>query len=103
MDVNTLLEKIKNLDSIGKLSLIRWALLVFAVIMIFIGEHSLIQFVKRGTQIREVEAQIEHTNQQIRQAQRSMNMLDDIDSLERFARERYMMHTDKEDVYIVEP
>ena len=28
MDVNTLLEKIKNLDSIGKLSLIRWALLV---------------------------------------------------------------------------
>lgn len=79
------------------------AIYVFAVIMIFIGEHSLIQFVKRGTQIREVEAQIEHTNQQIRQAQRSMNMLDDIDSLERFARERYMMHTDKEDVYIVEP
>ena len=79
------------------------AIYVFALIMIFIGEHSLIQFVKRGTQIREVEAQIEHTNQQIRQAQRSMNMLDDIDSLERFARERYMMHTDKEDVYIVEP
>ena len=79
------------------------AIYVFAVIMIFIGEHSLIQFVKRGTQIREVEAQIEHTNQQVRQAQRSMNMLDDIDSLERFARERYMMHTDKEDVYIVEP
>ena len=79
------------------------AIYVFAVIMIFIGEHSLIQFVKRGTQIREVEAQIEHTNQQIRQAQRSMNMLDDIDSLERFARELYMMHTDKEDVYIVEP
>lgn len=79
------------------------AIYVFAVIMIFIGEHSLIQFVKRGTQIREVEAQIEHTNQQIRQAQRSMNMLDDIDSIERFARERYMMHTDKEDVYIVEP
>ena len=76
---------------------------VFAVVMIFIGEHSLVQFVKRGAQIREVEAQIEHTNQQIRQAQRSMNMLDDIDSLERFARERYMMHTDKEDVYIVEP
>lgn len=79
------------------------AIYVFAVIMIFIGEHSFIQFVKRGAQIREVEAQIEHTNQQIRQAQRSMNMLDDIDSLERFARERYMMHTDKEDVYIVEP
>lgn len=34
MNINALLEKIKNLDSIGKLSLIRWALLVFAVIMI---------------------------------------------------------------------
>lgn len=34
MNVKTILEKIKNLDSIGKLSLVRWALLVFAVIMI---------------------------------------------------------------------
>ena len=34
MNINTLLEKIKNLDSIGKLSLIRWALLVLFVIMI---------------------------------------------------------------------
>lgn len=34
MNIHVLLEKLKNLDSIGKLSLIRWALLVFAVIMI---------------------------------------------------------------------
>lgn len=78
------------------------AIYVFAVIMIFVGEHSIIQFVKRSKQIAEVESQIEKTNQQIDQAQREMMMLDNTDSLERFARERYMMHADNEDVYIVE-
>ena len=34
MNVKAILEKICALDSIGKLSLVRWALLVFAVIMI---------------------------------------------------------------------
>ena len=34
MDFNKIIEKIKNLDSIGKLSLIRWALVAFAIIMI---------------------------------------------------------------------
>jgi hypothetical protein len=29
-------------------------------------------------------------------------MLENTDSLERFAREKYLMHTDKEDVYLVE-
>ena len=34
MDFNKIIEKIKGLDSIGKLSLIRWAILALAVIMI---------------------------------------------------------------------
>ena len=34
MDFNKIIEKVKNLDSIGKLSLIRWALIVLAIIMI---------------------------------------------------------------------
>jgi len=76
---------------------------VFAVIMIFIGDHSLIQFCKRAKKINDIEEQIQQTNQQIQQTQRTMQMLDNTDSLERFARENYMMHTDKEDVYLVEP
>ena len=75
----------------------------FAVIMIFIGDHSLIQFCKRAKKINDIEEQIQQTNQQIQQTQRTMQMLDNTDSLERFARENYMMHTDKEDVYLVEP
>ena len=34
MDFNKIIEKVKNLDSIGKLSLIRWALAVLAIILI---------------------------------------------------------------------
>ena len=34
MDFNKIIEKVKNLDSIGKLSLIRWALIALAIILI---------------------------------------------------------------------
>lgn len=78
-------------------------IVVFAVIMIFIGDHSLMQFIKRAKKIVDIEEQIQQTNQQIQQTQRTMQMLDNTDSLERYARENYMMHTDKEDVYLVEP
>ena len=71
------------------------AIYVFAVIMIFVGDQSLIQFVKRAKKARMIEAQIQ-------QAQRAMLRLDDKDSLERFAREEYNMHADNEDVYLVD-
>ena len=78
------------------------AIYVFAVIMIFVGDHSLIQFVKRAQKLRQIERQIDANNAAIQQAQRAMMRLDDLDSLERFAREEYNMHTDNEDVYLVD-
>ena len=78
------------------------AIYVFAVIMIFVGDHSLIQFVKRAQKLRQIERQIDANNAEIQQAQRAMMRLDDLDSLERFAREEYNMHTDNEDVYLVD-
>lgn len=98
MEKKTFFEKARKV-LINKYAIVIY---VFAVIMIFVGEHSIIQFVKRSKQIAEVESQIKKTNQQIDQAQREMMMLDNTDSLERFARERYMMHADNEDIYIVE-
>ena len=70
--------------------------------MIFVGDHSLIQFVKRAQKLRQIERQIDANNAEIQQAQRAMMRLDDLDSLERFAREEYNMHTDNEDVYLVD-
>lgn len=78
------------------------AIYVFAVIMIFVGDQSLIQFVKRAKKVRQIEAQIQQNQHEIQQAQRAMLRLDDVDSLERFAREEYHMHADNEDVYLVD-
>lgn len=74
----------------------------FAVIMIFVGDQSLIQFVKRAKKARQIEAQIQENQHEIQQAKRAMLRLDNVDSLERFAREEYNMHADNEDVYLVD-
>lgn len=75
---------------------------IFAVLFIFVGDHSLVQFVKRATKIRSMEQQIQQTNREIHEAENTLQMLENTDSLERFAREKYFMHTDKEDVYLVD-
>jgi cell division protein FtsB len=75
---------------------------IFAVLFVFVGDHSLIQFVKRAYKIRTMESQIELTTREIQEAEHTLRMLENTDSLERFAREKYLMHTDKEDVYLVE-
>lgn len=77
-------------------------IVVFASIFVFVGDHSLIQFVKRAKKIRSMEQQIEATNQDIREAEHTLRILENTDSLERFAREKYLMHTDQEDVYLVD-
>ena len=74
----------------------------FAVIMIFVGDQSLIQFAKRAKKARQIEAQIQENQHEIQQAKRAMLRLDNMDSLERFAREEYNMHADNEDVYLVD-
>ena len=78
------------------------ALLVFALLFMFFGDHSLIQYLKRAKKMRALEAELVQTQQEIEQAEAVMRVLDDVDSLERFAREQYRMHAPNEDVFIVE-
>ena len=75
---------------------------IFAVIFIFIGDHSLIQYIKRAKQIRDTKRQIETTNHAIKEAEQTLRTLQHPDSLEQYARETYLMHTSQEDVYLVE-
>ena len=78
------------------------ALFVFALLFMFFGDHSLIQYLKRAKKMRALEAELVQTQQDIEQAEALMRVLDDVDSLERFAREQYRMHAPNEDVFIVE-
>ena len=77
-------------------------LLVFAVVFIFIGDQSIIRFVQRGREIRQMEQQRDMYRQGADKAQRELQTLHHPDSLEQYAREQYFMHTPNEDIYLVE-
>ena len=77
-------------------------LLLFLVVFLFIGDQSVIQFVKRGREIRHLKEQRDMYREGTEKAQREMQTLHHPDSLERYAREQYYMHTSNEDIYLVE-
>ena len=78
------------------------AIAVFAVVMIFFGDQSLINYVKRAREIHHLEEQRDTYREGTQKARHDLNVLQNTDSLERFAREQYYMHADNEDVYLVE-
>ena len=78
------------------------ALLLFALVLLFVGDNSLVQYVKRARKMRDMQEQLDATRAEISASQSTLDNLNNIDSLERFAREEYHMHAPNEDVYIVE-
>lgn len=77
-------------------------ILIFLVVYLFIGEQSMLQFVRRGREIRQLEEQRDMYREGADQAQRELHTLSNPDSLERFAREQYYMHTPNEDIFLIE-
>lgn len=77
-------------------------MLVFLVVYLFVGEQSMLRFVQRGREIRRLEEQRDRYLEGTEQAQRELQILQQPDSLERFAREQYYMHEKGEDIYLVE-
>lgn len=78
------------------------AILVFAIVYVFVGNQSLIKRIQRSRQIRTTEEQLRAARADTEHALRMMETLQDTDSLEKFAREQYGMHTDREEVYLVD-
>ena len=76
-------------------------LFVFLIVYIFIGDQSLVRFAQRGREIHQLEKQRDVYRQGAEKAQRELQTLNQTDSLERYAREHYYMHTPNEDIYLV--
>lgn len=76
-------------------------LVVFGFIMFFFGDQSIRVRLHKGRQIRELEEQRDVYNSAIEEARHQLKILHSRDSLERFAREKYLMHSPNEDVYLV--
>lgn len=77
-------------------------LLAFLIVFLFVGDQSLIRFFHRHREIRQLEEQRDMYRTETEEAQREIQMLQNADSLERYAREHYYMHTQDEDIYLVE-
>ncbi len=73
----------------------------FFVLFCFIGEQNIFATIKRSRTIRRTQKQLMLKREQIEQCKRDIRMLENTDSLEQIARERYYMHADSEDVYLV--
>lgn len=76
--------------------------LLFLAVFLFIGDQSLMRFAHRRREISHLEEQRDMYRSAADKAQREIQVLQNTDSLERFAREHYYMHKPNEDIYLVE-
>lgn len=77
-------------------------LYVFAILFLFAGEQGLINQIARKREIRQTQQEIMRVANETKQSENLLQSLDNKDSLERFAREQYKMHTNEETIYLVE-
>lgn len=75
---------------------------VFVVWMMFFDQYNLISRINNNRKIAELEQQKEFYIAEIQRSKRLLQELEgDNKSLEKFAREQYLMKKDDEDIYIV--
>ena len=75
---------------------------IFLVVYLFVGEQSMLHFWHRHREINRLEEQRDMYNEGAARAEQEIRLLQNPDSLERYAREHYYMHTSNEDIYLVE-
>lgn len=76
--------------------------LSFAVFVTFFDEHNLIQRWKSNQKIRQLEAELQFYQEEIKATRQKKNELQSSDqNLEKFAREHYFMKRSNEDIFII--
>ena len=71
--------------------------------VVFLSDSSLIKRIRYDTQIRELETQIDYSQQQTASDMDKLHELRSNDEdLEKFARENYLMKKENEDVFIID-
>lgn len=82
----------------------RWVLAttVFVVLVLFFGELTLVELVSTKRTVRRLHREIERYEEQIREDSTYIEMLKDDEMLEKYAREKHLMHGADEQLFIVE-
>lgn len=79
------------------------ACLVFAFVLMFCGEKSVSRRIAMARQERELEKEIESYRQRLGNTRERLEELNSgAENVEKYARERYYMRVDGEDVYVFE-
>ena len=78
-------------------------LLVFGVIIVFLDENSILRRLEVANEARNTRSEIEKYRQEFEESTMRLNELDDdSNSIERIAREKYLMKKPNEDIYVFE-
>ncbi len=92
-----------NKKNIIKLLINRYFLIgVGFALLLLLGENSLVYYYKLHKQLRQIEEKKEFYSKEMKQD--SINIIKlktDIDAIEKYGREKYMMKKDNEDIYII--
>ncbi|HLA54520.1 MAG TPA: septum formation initiator family protein [Flavobacterium sp.] len=79
-----------------------WVLLFFGTWMLFLDNYSYLDHRLLDKQINELEDNKKYYQDEIRKDQENIKTLKNPDQIEKYAREKYYMKRDSEDIYIIE-
>lgn len=79
-----------------------WVLLFFCVWMLFLDNYSYFDHRILDNEIQELEDNKQYYKDEINRDMRDIKQLKDSDYVEKYAREKYYMKKDSEDIYIIE-
>jgi len=79
-----------------------WVLLFFIIWMVFLDNYSYFDHRFLDNQIEELEDNAAYYKQEIKKDQENIKKLKNPDQTEKYAREKYYMKKDSEDIYIIE-
>ena len=79
-----------------------WALLFFGTWMLFLDNYSYFDHRILNKEIDELETNKKYYQEEIKKDQENIKLLKNPDQIEKFAREKYYMKRDSEDIYLIE-
>ncbi len=79
-----------------------WVLLFFSTWMIFLDNYSYFDHRILDNQINELEVNKKYYQDEIKKDQENIKQLKNPEQIEKYAREKYYMKKDSEDIYIIE-
>lgn len=79
-----------------------WVLLFFTSWMIFLDNYSYFGHRVLDKQINELEDNANYYKEEIKKDQKNIKQLKNSEQIEKYAREKYYMKKDSEDIYIIE-